>query len=178
MAYYVRAINTEFWPDQFEYENITDLSADVLSDLHTEGQDLSFWWAETEEAIDDAVLAYLGSVDRWTSHGVTDGQDFVAINAEFVDAANIEAIQEDNFTEINGYEKKHYNFKNLTVGSLETVVSLVIKAMSDNKEINYDSQQIEKLFRKALAENLISKASIDKTNHGSLLKYIKAIEAD
>lgn len=65
MAYYLRAINRENWPEPEDKATIYDLDADALNDLKTQNNSLSVWYAENEYDVNNAILAYLASMDKW-----------------------------------------------------------------------------------------------------------------
>ena len=85
MSFLIRAINRENWPEPEEGDmafRIRILRADALNDLKTQDDTLSAWYARDDSDIGEAILAYLGSLDRWivqAKRGM-ETQDFIVLD--------------------------------------------------------------------------------------------------
>ena len=79
MPYFLRAINRENWPEPEENASVHDLDADALNDLKTQDNTLSVWYAEDDEELKAAIVAYLASMDRWVE---LEEVDFIALDTK------------------------------------------------------------------------------------------------
>lgn len=175
MPYYVRAINRENWPEPEENEKVFDLHADVLNDLHTSNNMMSVWYAENEEEIPEAELAYLASMDKWVKE---EEIEFIVIDKETVDEKGIEVIPSLNFTYVSSYAEKHRDFYNLTFGSIETIAEIVMISINKRMDRIVTQTEIRDLFANAVKRGLINSSIISKEKHGALRKYLKKIEEE
>lgn len=175
MPYYVRAINRENWPEPEDGATVHDLDADALNDVKTSENALSVWYADSDSEINDAAIAYLGSMDKW----VRDEEvDFVAIDTSFIEEATINVFENPNETYVSTYETKHRDLCGLKYGDIEAIAGIVIKAISERKDFILTATEIRALFKDVVSKGLLKSDSIDKQRHGRFRTYIKGIEEE
>lgn len=175
MPYLVRAINRENWPEPDENVQVCELDADALNDLKTTENKLSTWYAEDEKDIDDAILAYLGSMDKWVKQ---EEKEFIFIDTKDIIINNIKIIDEPNDTYIKDHEELHRDLACLQLMDIENLCGEFIQVLNCGNLVVKTKQEIRELFKKAVKSDLICSETIDKTKHGTLRKYVKDIERE
>ena len=175
MPYYVRAINRENWPEPDDNANVHDLCADALNDLKTSENVLSVWYAESKEELNDALLAYLASMDKWISY---EEVEYIAISDEDIRESGIEVKDEPNPTYITDYEYKHRELTGLNYDRIEQIAGIMIKSIDKRQDYVVSTSDIRLLFKKVIQDGLINSEKIDKKNHGKFRRYIKEIESE
>lgn len=173
MAYLVRAINRENWPEPEDNIQICDLDADALNDLKTSENKLSTWYAEDETKIKEAILAYLGTMDKWVKR---DMQEFIVINIDDITKAAITVIAEPNKTYIKDYDILHRDLAQLKYLDVEHLAGIFMNTLKFGELHVLSSQDIRKLFISAVKRGLISSSTNFENNHKKFKNYIKEIE--
>lgn len=173
MPYFLRAINRENWPEPEENVTAHDLDADALNDLKTQDNTLSVWYAEDDEELRKAIVAYLASMDKWVE---LEEVDFVEIDAEDVKAAGIQLEKTPNFTYIHDYENMHRDLASLKYDSIEQLADIVIKSINNGKDLVVDKGMIIKLFTEVVKAGKLKSSDIDKGRHKKLQRLIIEIE--
>ena len=172
MTFYIRAIHREYWPEPNELSDIKELDSDAFSDLNTKDNKLSFWCADDTNQIDEAIVAYLASMDKWMA---LDEAEFIAIDSSIIQPCNFIICNQPNFTYINAYKSKHVDFCDLNLDSLETLSKKIIDSL-DKYFILKDQNEIKEMFLNVLKKGLLKSENISKENHGKFKKYIKQLE--
>lgn len=174
MAYLVRAINRENWPEPDELDEINDLQSDALNDLKTTENTISVWLANDVDDINNALIAYLGSLDK----KVKDPVDVVFIDEKDLAEAGLDIRKEPNFTNIKGFNEKHRDITNLDYKSIGILANVIIKSFEKENSKIYSDVEIRELFINSIRDQLISSNDIDKSRYGSLKKYIVELERE
>lgn len=175
MPYLVRAINRENWPEPNEDFQVCELDADALNDLKTTENKLSTWYAEDEKDIDAAILAYLGSMDKWVKQ---EEKEFIFIDTKDITVNNIKIVVEPNDTYIKDHEELHRDLACLQLMDIENLCGEFIQVLNNGNLVVKTKQEIRELFKEAVKSELICSKVINKDKHGALKKYIKGIEAE
>lgn len=175
MPFFLRAINRENWPEPEDNATAHDLDADALNDLKTQDNTLSVWYAESEADLRSAIVAYLGSMDKWVELEVV---EFIAIDTQEIENVGIKYNQEPNFTYIKGYEEKHRDLAELKYDSIEKLADIVIKSINEGNEYLLDQGEIKELFAEVVQAGKLTSSAIDKGRHNKLRKLIIQIEND
>ena len=162
MPYFVRAINRENWPEPEENATVHDLDADALNDIKTGENTLSVWYAESEEDIKDAAVAYLGSMDKWIK---SDEVEFIAIDTKYIAEATIEIFETPNPTYVSSYETKHRDLCGLKYDDIEAVAGIT-------------AQEIRDLFKEVIAKGLLTSDRVDRDRHSHFRKYVQQLEKE
>jgi hypothetical protein len=173
MPYLIRAINRENWPEPDELTDIGDLIADALNDITTTDNKLSVWYADNQDDIYNALIAYLGTMDKWVTN---DSIDYVAIDMNDIKEIGLPILEEKNTTYISGEDIRHRDIAELNYTSIENISKIIIKCINEGRDYIADTGVIKELFIKAVKENKISRDVIDKSRHKKLFNYIKDIE--
>ncbi len=185
MPFLVRAINREYWPEPDERDikaRVLELNSDALNDFFkTSDNKMSFWYAEDNTDVDEAILAYLGSMDKWVvmeKRGEFERQEFILLPEDKI-PSGIEIQKNPNHTYIKDYEIRHRDLANLNVRLINELAALFIKTLDNNNGMKAVSKtHIKSMFIKAVKENKITSSNIPKSDNGALRKYISAIEEE
>ncbi len=175
MPYFVRAINRENWPEPEENATVHDLDADALNDIKTGENTLSVWYAESEEDIKDAAVAYLGSMDKWIK---SDEVEFIAIDTKYIAEATIEIFETPNPTYVSSYETKHRDLCGLKYDDIEAVAGIVIMSINNGKDFMLTAQEIRDLFKEVIAKGLLTSDRVDRDRHSHFRKYVQQLEKE
>ena len=175
MPYLVRAINRENWPEPEDNATVHDLDADALNDLKTGDNALSVWYAESEEEIKDAAVAYLGSMDKWIR---SEEVEFIAIDTKYIEEATIETFETPNSTYVSSYETKHRDLCGLKYDDIEAVAGIVIKSINSGNDFFLTASEIRELFKEVIGKGLLSSEVVDKNKHSHFRKYVQQLEAE
>lgn len=175
MPFFLRAINRENWPEPEEHATIHDLDADALNDLKTQENTMSVWYAENEEDLHSAIVAYLASMDKWVE---LEAVEFIAINLKDVEAAGIKCDKIPNFTYISEYQTKHRDLIELKYDSIEKLADIVIKSIGEGRDYIIDKGQIRELFAEVVQAGKLHSDDIEKSRHKKLKRLIIEIEKE
>ena len=179
MSLFIREIHMENWPEPEEEIDLCDYNADIYLDLKTGNNDFSVWSAMDCNDIDDAIAAYLASNDRWAKNiskedVCIENINIVYFSEEEVKKYDIEYSQVDNNTDIENFEHKHYDFHNLKVGDMNSIIMLVMDSIGAGNIRIITKPRLDEIFSDLIKRKLITDSSIDK-NHGSLRKYVEKL---
>lgn len=175
MPYYLRAINRENWPEPEDDASAHDLDADALNDLKTQDNALSVWYAENEDELRKAIVAYLASMDKWVE---LEEVDFIAIDIKDIETAKIEFDATPNFTYIQDYQDLHRDLTKLKYDSIEKLANIVIKSIQKGQDYIVDRGMIKDLFTEVVKLGKLQSEKIDKSRHKKLQRLIIDIEKE
>jgi hypothetical protein len=175
MPYYLRAINRENWPEPEDDASAHDLDADALNDLKTQDNALSVWYAENEDELRKAIVAYLASMDKWVE---LEEVDFIAIDIKDIETAKIEFDATPNFTYIQDYQDLHRDLTKLKYDSIEKLANIVIKSIQKGQDYIVDRGMIKDLFTEVVKLGKLQSENIDKSRHKKLQRLIIEIEKE
>lgn len=173
MPYFLRAINRENWPEPEENASVHDLDADALNDLKTQDNTLSVWYAEDDEELKAAIVAYLASMDRWVE---LEEVDFIALDTKDIQDAGIQLENNPNFTYVHDYESMHRDLASLKYDSIEKLADTVIKSIKAGQDYIVDRGRIRELFTEVVQAGKLHSSDIDKSRHKKLQRLIIEIE--
>lgn len=152
-----------------------DLDADALNDLKTQENTMSVWYAETEEDLCAAIVAYLASMDKCVE---LEAVEFIAINAKDVESVGIKYDEIPNFTYISEYQTKHRDLIELKYDSIEKLADIVIKSINEGRDYIIDQGQIRELFTEVVQAGKLHSDDIEKSKHKKLKRLIIEIEKE
>lgn len=175
MPYLLRAINRENWPEPEEDASVKDLDADALNDLKTQDNTLSMWYADSEDELRTAIVAYLASMDKWVE---LESIDFIIVDLLDVKNLGINIVNEPNFTYIKEYKEKHRDLADLKYDSIEQIADVIIKSINEGKDRIVDRGEIRSLFEEVVRTGKLKSEDIDKSRHKKLRRLISEIEVD
>ena len=175
MPYFLRAINRENWPEPEENATVYDLDADALNDLKTQENTMSVWYAETEDDLHTAIVAYLASMDKWVE---LEAVEFIAINTKDIDEVGIKYNAVPNFTYISDYKELHRDLVGLKYDSIEKIADIVIKSINEGNDYIIDKGQIREMFLEVVKAGKLHSDDVEKSRHNKLKKLIIEIESE
>ena len=175
MPYFIRAINRENWPEPEDNATAHDLDADALNDLKTQDNTLSVWYAENDDELRKAIVAYLASMDKWVE---LEEVDFIVIDVKDIEDAGIKLEKTPNFTYIQDYQEMHRDLAELKYDSIEQLADIVIKSINNRQDKIVDRGMIEELFSEVVKSGKLQSTDIDKSRHKKLQRLIIKIEND
>lgn len=165
---YLRKIKKNNWYGELPWLKDSDIQADSLNDLRTTDNELSvFSIGEDDSLIERIVSALASKCDYVTKI------DFVLINDEDLDSADIKKSQTPGDTPDEFVNKLHYSLSEL---SLNKVVSLADKINTRTKT-RIPERKVKELLKFALLEGQIDISNVKLTEGElSILLPPKTIE--
>jgi len=134
MAFLVRKINVENWPDGVIRlnTNIDDLPADsITSDLKTTNNDLSFWKIENLTEVDKVGMAIISSFDKTPRTLFLVALSYEDIASNFT----IKNTPRHGKTAIIEMKQFHYDVRNLNYKLLGELSNLIASATANPQHL-------------------------------------------
>jgi hypothetical protein len=126
------------------------IPADLITkDLKTSSNTLSLWLADSDDRVEDVVLAL---VSNYTAFNII---DIIKIDREAIEGENLLLEQENATTRYSDYNDKHYNLTKLTYESLGCFSELILKNIMNVERIRVP--KIKEILRNGIRDNKIKK---------------------
>jgi hypothetical protein len=146
MQFLVRQIQKGNWVNVDD--NIFKLSSDVLtSALKTQKDTLSVWQINSENDLDEAVLAIVSNFK------VLESIDVVILDGVYLLKANVEQEQTNGRTPVTDLINSHYDLKKLDYYTLGLVAEHIIQRVKINKIKRYSIKDLKTILKKAISDN-------------------------
>ncbi len=154
MPLLIRKINKAKWY-QIDIENDDDVSADAITNcLKTTKNTLSVWRIESEDDLDQAVLALVANQDHLDTIDVVILEESSLINYKL----NIVASPGD--TPVESLIDAHRDIANLTFTNLGLVKNHIVERIRKQKLKRYTIGSLKKLLESAIANGLLAKEDL------------------
>lgn len=159
MPILVRRINRAKWEQIINEDDSNDSSADAITNcLKTTNNDLSVWKIETEEQLDEAILAL-----------ITGGQQaklstlhYVLIQEEMLLNSGLMLSETEGDTVVQNLKKAHRDISNLTYSRLGIVKNLILDCLANDKETFITKSKLKAFLKKAIADGKVNKADLNQ----------------
>jgi len=147
--YLIRKINKSKWY-QINIMEDDDVSADAITNcLKTTGNTLSVWSIDSEEDIDEAVLAIASNLDH------IETIDVVILNDTTLREYGISIITSTGNTPIESLREIHRDLAELTFSKLGIVKDHIVERIRNNKIKRFTKGQLKKLLSNAINKGLL-----------------------
>ena len=151
MPLLVRKIDYPRWDhDVLSGPLMSDISADAITDLKTKSNTLSVWYAASDDEVEEAVLAIVGTLTQ------LDAIDLIPLEQSALQAAGLELQEDTGRTWVKSMEKRHRNIVKLTYGSLGTIAGIVVDRIREytekDKRIRITVSEVRDILKKAISE--------------------------
>ncbi len=163
MSYLVRKISKAKWDKIKDITDCQQIDGDVISDLRTMSNTLSFWRINDESELDEAALALAASSKTSNIEKIT----IVWIPEDSFEFVRIERNSGD--TIVNDLKETHRDLCDVTYGALGKIAMVMQNQINDLKCKIYTKKTVEQLLVNAYKSNRITKEWCDE-------KLLNAIE--
>jgi hypothetical protein len=163
MALLVRKINRNKWPQDGD-EEVFEINCDAITNcLKSTKNTLSVWKIETENDLDEAVLALAANFQHLESIDVIvlDGEDLVK--------ANVKCEQTKGITPVKDLENTHFDLCELNYFSVGLVAEHIAKRIKCDKIKRYNEGALKRILKGAIESNRIKLEDLNE----SVAKKIK-----
>lgn len=152
MALLVRKINGPLWEKEAsKIEHINDVCSDAITKcLSTRGNTLSTWEIETEDNLEEAILAITSSADH------LDTIDVICIEMEDIDKYGINIKSSVVPNPVEDLINSHKDIYNLTYKSLGDFACLILSYVRGNKRKRFGVKKIKELIEKAIKDGRVN----------------------
>ena len=149
MSLLIRKVNKAKWV-QGDIENDSDVSADAITScLRTTKNTLSVWQINTEDDLDNAILALVSNQDH------LEAIDVVILEEESISKYNIKIIATPGETPIAGLSQTHRDLAELTYSKLGNIKDHIVERIRTDQLKRYTRGAIKKLILTAIEEGKI-----------------------
>jgi hypothetical protein len=163
MSFLVRKINRAKW-FQFDILKFDEVSADAVTNcLKTTGNTLSVWHIESEEDIENAVLAIVANQDH------IETVDFVILDAQALIEYNLNIVFTPGDTPVKSLVETHRDVSGLSYTKLGHVKEHLVQRIRVDKIKRYTASSIKKILSKALSDGLIQIEDLKESIRGKFL---------
>jgi len=146
MQLLVRKINRSKWNNADE--DIFKLSSDAITScLRSSRNTLSVWKIESENNLDEAVLALISNFQKLESI------DIVTLDGDYLIKAMVEQEQTEGITPISDLVDSHYDLKNLNYYKIGIVAEHIIQRIRLNKVKRYTINELKIILKKAIEQD-------------------------
>lgn len=156
MSILVRKINKAKWL-QIDLSESDDVSADALTNcLKTNDNSLSVWEIESEEKINEAILAIASAGHHLESI------DIIKLDKDYLASQNVEIKSSVGITKVEDLKDSHRDLANLTLSKMCIISShIVAKFNKNDKEIRITKKTIKDLLLKAIKDERLDKSDLN-----------------
>jgi len=162
MQLLVRKINRSKWNNADN--DVFKLASDAITScLRTTRNTLSVWRIETENDLDDAVLAIASNFQKLETI------DVVTLDGEYLVKVNVEHEQTDGITPVSDLVHNHFDLKNLNYYKIGLVAEHIIQRIQFNKIKRYTKKELESILKNAINQNRLRIEDL----HESVVELIK-----
>lgn len=157
MSYLVRKINKAKWY-QIDIDKDDNVTADAITNcLKTTRNTLSVWKIESEDDLDQAVLALVANQDRLETI------DIVILDEKSLEDYNINIVASPGNTPVYSLINTHRDISDLTYTELGTVKDHIVERIRSQKIIRYTASSLKNLLVEAIEEGLVKKEDLKES---------------
>lgn len=157
MSLLIRKVNKAKWV-QSDIENDSDVSADAITNcLRTTRNTLSVWQINTEDDLDNAILALVSNQDH------LEAIDVVILEEESIRQYNIRIVTTPGETPIAELSQTHRDLADLTYSKLGIIKDHIVDRIRTNYLKRYTRGTIKKLLLAAIEEGKIELADLKES---------------
>jgi hypothetical protein len=154
MGFMIRKIDWAKWKAYDISNGIGIISADLITkDLKTSSNALSLWFADSEDRVEDVVLALV------SNYKIINIIDIIKIDRRAIEGKGLPLRQEDGNTFYLAYKSNHYNLTNLTYESLGCFIELILENKTNVTRIKV--KDIKSILRNGIDNKKIIKENLD-----------------
>lgn len=154
MSYLVRKINKAKWY-QIDIENDNNVSGDAITNcLKTNKNTLSVWKIETEDDLDQAILALVANQDH------LDTIDIVILEESSLLEYNLNIVASPGDTPVESLKDAHRDISELTFTKLGEVKDHIVERIRNQKLKRYTVGSLKKLLKKSIEQGLLKKEDL------------------
>jgi hypothetical protein len=156
MSILVRRITRAKWGENIiPYENVP---ADAITNcLKTTDNALSVWRIESEEELNDAILALITGKKQETFSKI----DYVLIDENKLIDQGLLLVDSDGDTVVDDLVKKHRNISDLSYKKLGIIKDLILDCINNDKCHLFSRQQIKILVMNAIESGKLQKEKLN-----------------
>lgn len=148
MPVLVRKINRGKWNNASD--DVFELASDAITScLRSQKNSLSVWKIDSEDSIDEVVLALAANFDTLETI------DVVILDGEYLIRVNVEKEESEGNTPIEDVDAQHFDLVNLNYYKIGLVAEHIIERIKLNKVKRYTRTELKALLKKAIADNRI-----------------------
>ncbi len=156
MSLLVRKINKAKW-FQVDLWSTYDVSADAITNcLKTSKNTLSVWKIETENDLDQAVLALVSNQDN------LDTIDVVILDESSLVDYNVRIISSPGNTPIESLTEAHRDLSELSYTTLGIVKDHIVSRIRNNYIKRYTVGNLKKLLKNSIEQGLLKKEDLQE----------------
>jgi len=157
MSYLVRKINKAKWY-QIDIENDNNVSGDAITNcLKTNKNTLSVWKIETEDDLDQAILALVANQDH------LDTIDIVILEESSLLEYNLNIVASPGDTPVESLKNAHRDISELTFTKLGEVKDHIVERIRNQKLKRYTVGSLKKLLKKSIEQGLLKKDDLKES---------------
>ncbi|MDR3160322.1 MAG: hypothetical protein LBU28_01755 [Spirochaetaceae bacterium] len=154
MPLLIRKIEEQKWR-QNDILHGAEVSADAITGcLRTYQNTLSLWKVESEEEINDAVLAIVSFFDK------ADTIDIVKIDPALLEEKSLKYEPSIGKTAYTYFENRHFDLIELSYKKLGFVADVIVSCLRNNKNQRFYRKEIKNLIREGLDTGKIDKKDL------------------
>ncbi|GAB6394145.1 MAG: hypothetical protein MdMp024_0457 [Bacteroidales bacterium] len=161
MPLLVRRIAKSKWKEPFvaDKNGYIDVPADAITNcLKTTDNNLSVWKIESEEDLDDAILALITGEKQESLKKF----HYVWIEEKHLLAKGLSLVASDGDTAVNDLIKKHRDISGLTYTKLDAVKDLIVDCIKNNKCHLCTVRQMKTLIEKSIQSGRLQREDLNK----------------
>lgn len=159
----VRKVNRAKWM-QADLVKGEDVSADAITNcMKTCQNTLSTWKINSQEEIDEAVLAIASAQDHLESI------DVVPLKHEHLQENGVKSLKTDGITPIIDLKEKHYDLADLSYKKLGIIAYHIADQIKKDKIFRYTVRKLRDILINAIKEGRLSSDNVKESLRNKLI---------
>lgn len=147
----VRKINKAKW----KKDEDGDVMADAITHcLKTTKNTLSVWEIQSEEELNNAVLALVSNADH------PDTIDIVLLDEAYLINEKLKIEKTPGITKVESLKDTHKDIIELTYSKLGIVKNIISEKVDNNSDIRFTKRQLIKILKDAIKDGIIKKEDL------------------
>jgi len=157
MSLLVRKINKAKWL-QVDISTTDDVSSDAITNcLKTTKNTLSVWKIDTEEDLEQAVLALVANQDH------LDTIDVVILQEDSLNEYNLNIVASPGDTPVESLVEAHRDIADLTFSRLGNVKDHIVERIRNEHIKRFTVGNLKKLIKKSIEDGLLKKEDLKES---------------
>ena len=157
MSLLVRKINKAKWL-QVDISTTDDVSADAITNcLKTTKNTLSVWKIDTEEDLEQAVIALVANQDH------LDTIDVVILQEDSLNEYNLNIVASPGDTPVESLVEAHRDIADLTFSRLGSVKDYIVERIRNEHIKRFTVGNLKKLIKKSIEDGLLKKEDLKES---------------
>lgn len=158
MSILVRRIARAKWGDEIT-QDTSDVPADAITNcLKTTNNTLSVWKIESEEELNDAILALITGKSQERFSKV----DYVLIDECKLINNGLSLVDSDGDTIVDELVKKHKNISDLSYSKLGIIKDIILECINKGKYKFITRENIKKLVKSSIEAGKLQKEKLNE----------------